>query len=1234
MSTAPRLSFVVPASPKGAPLVLRFLRSLTQQTAPRDAFEVVIGADGGDDGSLARVAALIAPTGVQVRIVDTPRGAEKDLPHRNHARNGAIRAARGDYLWVVDCDFIWEPQAVAHAITLLDDAAAAGKCIALSPILMALAEDPVIWLAHSEAWAKGEEQATVAELVGRNHVKGGEYSGFDDLRRKGAAAPQSMPKQIPEGFPCAHRDIFRALGGFNEGYIGWGGNKEELCRRINALRGEGLTYEVIRTVTAYHQPHPADAHKTQASALRRMNQQRMTTQLQEMEGGASWWQEQVNRAREVITSIQRKSNPAALPPAPVPKVKAPTSPTPAAPKPAPPAPPRAPVVGIITLTDERKGIVRDVEIIAEVIGKPRPGRTRPDVRLFHVQDVQRLKHPAQAVDEKGGRVTVHVNPVTHVETFATFPAWVNSVDVVVISEMLPIAAIEHALTAGKRVVYLPNADWSCIDGDVQAWLAAVKRLAANRAFTVVAKTLEYARLLKAKEIPCTYVPWIAPDPVVRDREPHIGPVRFLASLGMGGWNKRRGADVIVEAWRLLKADASEAVLTVKTIRPLADQLDGAPIPEGIKVKEGMWSRAEVAGEWSRHDAVLYPTRWDGFGLSLSEALNAGLPCLAPNAWPMNEQVRDGHNGLLIAGEVVGRTRLAPHVEPTAQGLADAMRRLIDDRALLARITAPHPGERIAQQTAMAYALQHAIIGWAPPRALIVHMDGKGPDKRRSEHYWKAALEAHGVKVETCARGKLASMPVLDVDFALVAKISVEDVVQVRRIAGKAPVICWHHDLTDYNPSRWHWQVQLARAVDLTLIPEGELERFGNGVRVRTLMPGTKAGLERSTAAPKPPTGRVVFLGSCDGPGDERVTTVKQLLDAGAPVDVYGPVAGWSAVGIECRPYVADDAARAAYEGALALCVSRGGHKRPYTSNRLFNAAGAGAIPLVMDFPGLSDLYPHGTVIPFGGEGLVKAAQGAIGDPVAMARVQRKATAHTWRHHTWHDRVGLIIGWADKLAEASGHRSAMPEAVPGGLAWAEMWEKRAQTMGRRAVGHVKHNDAQCKAQISEWWKRLGVQVSSRLKDYETNILDYGCGVGRFTPLLNGIPGKTAYGVDVSPRMVEMAKEGAPSVDFRVVSPRALPFPDGFFHCLWTCTVLQHVPDAEIEATVRELRRVATRGALVVLFENTNNHGKRTSGSGHVVFRRELEYRHLFPGVVEVGCLQIEGETHSIMVGRLP
>ena len=60
---------------------------------------------------------------------------------------------------------------------------------------------------------------------------------------------------------------------------------------------------------------------------------------------------------------------------------------------------------------------------------------------------------------------------------------------------------------------------------------------------------------------------------------------------------------------------------------------------------------------------------------------------------------------------------------------------------------------------------------------------------------------------------------------------------------------------------------------------------------------------------------------------------------------------------------------------------------------------------------------------------------------------------------------------------------------------------------------------------------------------------------------------------------------------VLEWQPLPLEDGSLDALWTCTVLQHVPDDSYAWTCAELRRVLKPGALVLLFENTHRYPQR-------------------------------------------
>jgi 1,2-diacylglycerol 3-alpha-glucosyltransferase len=79
------------------------------------------------------------------------------------------------------------------------------------------------------------------------------------------------------------------------------------------------------------------------------------------------------------------------------------------------------------------------------------------------------------------------------------------------------------------------------------------------------------------------------------------------------------------------------------------------------------------------DVCLSPTRWEGLGLPLFEALAFGQPAVTNDNPPMNEVVRDGVNGRLVAAHADGSARSGiPAWTPDIDELRDAIERLGDD----------------------------------------------------------------------------------------------------------------------------------------------------------------------------------------------------------------------------------------------------------------------------------------------------------------------------------------------------------------------------------------------------------------------------------------------------------------------------------------------------------------------------------------------------------------------------
>ena len=99
-----------------------------------------------------------------------------------------------------------------------------------------------------------------------------------------------------------------------------------------------------------------------------------------------------------------------------------------------------------------------------------------------------------------------------------------------------------------------------------------------------------------------------------------------------------------------------------------------------------------------------------------------------------------------------------------------------------------------------------------------------------------------------------------------------------------------------------------------------------------------------------------------------------------------------------------------------------------------------------------------------------------------------------------------------------------------------------------------------------------------------VLEVGCGWGEFAERMLVELGVDVVAVDLSPRMVELARERG--VDARVGDVEALPFEDESFDVTVANWMLYHVPD--LEQALSELARVTRPGGRLVAATNSLDH----------------------------------------------
>lgn len=171
-----------------------------------------------------------------------------------------------------------------------------------------------------------------------------------------------------------------------------------------------------------------------------------------------------------------------------------------------------------------------------------------------------------------------------------------------------------------------------------------------------------------------------------------------------------------------------------------------------------------------------------------------------------------------------------------------------------------------------------------------------------------------------------------------------------------------------------------------------------------------------------------------------------------------------------------------------------------------------------------------------------------------------------------------------------------------------WEDRAARMGSAAVGDVSWKGDDWDKETEHDRQNVLPLLAERLPTPTDRILDFGCGVGRYTSHLAELAREGAVGVDATPSLLAIAEDEKTSPKATFVQARgSLPFPDGHFSAIWVAYVLIHVIGDEKARTAKELLRVLKPGGVLFLLEGVTIWRTR---SPHCDFIDLDGYRKLF------------------------
>ncbi|MFH1235883.1 MAG: class I SAM-dependent methyltransferase [Parcubacteria group bacterium] len=104
-----------------------------------------------------------------------------------------------------------------------------------------------------------------------------------------------------------------------------------------------------------------------------------------------------------------------------------------------------------------------------------------------------------------------------------------------------------------------------------------------------------------------------------------------------------------------------------------------------------------------------------------------------------------------------------------------------------------------------------------------------------------------------------------------------------------------------------------------------------------------------------------------------------------------------------------------------------------------------------------------------------------------------------------------------------------------------------------------------------WDDDFIEVFSQMAGKNAKVLDLGCGPGIETKKLVQ-KGLTVYGLDLSDKLLEIAKKNNPTAEFTEGDMRHLPYVDGQFDGVFAKASLLHIAKKDIPQVFSEISRV--------------------------------------------------------------
>lgn len=248
--------------------------------------------------------------------------------------------------------------------------------------------------------------------------------------------------------------------------------------------------------------------------------------------------------------------------------------------------------------------------------------------------------------------------------------WIAEQDCIICAEFPPHAGtlMLAAKKANTPVVCIVDIDWF---NPKDAWVKDIALFVCPNLYTLQRLSLYGIRNT-------AYIPGCV-DTDYFSYQPKDICFEFLFNNGWGGYRRRKGLDIVEQT-----AALTSASVYINSQQPVSSKLNNIRVYSGnLPERKSLFTRGQI---------YLAPTRCEGYGLHILEAMACGYPVITTAGKPMTDYVLDSalHINAVSTKQCQEARFSALWCEPSAQHLAVVMQRFLDKSVkLLSEQTREH-----------------------------------------------------------------------------------------------------------------------------------------------------------------------------------------------------------------------------------------------------------------------------------------------------------------------------------------------------------------------------------------------------------------------------------------------------------------------------------------------------------------------------------------------------------------